>query len=447
MPDYTTITNITNQLKYVYGDNLRNLFNDEVTTYNLFPKSSITPGGKGYVFGLRIARNQSTGGVADGGHLPIPLTGKKITGLVTPAYIYGTLKMTGPAISAGRGNAAAFVDTMADEIEDIYQSIKVDLNRQSHWDGFGQLGRISSASSASSSATWACTFDNDIGVRYFIEGQLVDFYASAGGTVPGATGSAAFAQRVLTINPATKVVTFETNSTNYATSHPTLSAYTNGVTCTLPEGALAVKLGARTTSHASTNTPLEMTGLAGAFDDATLLAVYEGITVATNPKWAVNVLSNSSVNRELSIDLMLQGCDVARMASGAKINRMLMGLGQKRKYANTMLGDVRFQPTILKGGYETLSFAAGDGTVQMIIDPMCQPNRIYMDSGENENGAAIEKFELEPLGWGNLDGSQLHAVTGYDAYEAYLRIYTFLGTESRNDKVLLKDLVEPSLYG
>lgn len=61
-------------------------------------------------------------------------------------------------------------------------------------------------------------------------------------------------------------------------------------------------MGARDLSFASTDTPREITGLYGMFDDGTNLAVYEGITVASNPKWAANILSNSSVNRELSID-------------------------------------------------------------------------------------------------------------------------------------------------
>jgi hypothetical protein len=310
-----------------------------------------------------------------------------------------------------------------------------------HWDGFGQLGRMSAASSAASNGTYAVTFDNDLGIKYFIEGQLVDFYASAGDTVVGSSGSAAFGQRVKSIKPSTKVVTFETNATTYAANHPTLSTLTNGVTCTLPNGAIAVKLGARDLSYASTDTPAEMTGLYGMFDDGTLLSVYEGITVASQPKWSANILSNSSVNRELSVDLMLQAIDVVRTASGANIKKMLMGLGQKRKYANLLMPDVRFQPTVLKGGYEVLTFSGGDGSVELIVDPLCQPNLIYAYPDD-----VIQKYEMSPLGWGNLDNSQLHQRVGYDEWDAFLRIYTQLGCEQRNCLALIKDLVEPSLY-
>ena len=441
MSTYADTTNLANALKTVYGDGLRKQFEDEQITYNLFPKSDRSPKGKGYTFGVRIARNQSTGGRAESGKLPDPMTGVKINGTITPAYIYGSLRITGVAIEAAKGNEAAFVDGLSDEIEDIYVSMKNDLNRQMHWDGFGMLGRISAASSAAADATYACTFDNDIGVKYLVEGQVIDFYASAGDTVLGSSASAAFGQRVKEIKPSTKVVTFETNATTFAANHPTLSTLTNGVTCTLANGAIAVKMGARDLSFASTDTPAELTGLYGMFDDGTNLSVYEGITVASNPKWAANILSNSSVNRELSIDLMLQACDVARTASGQRIKTMLMGLGQKRKYANLLMPDVRFAPQQLKGGYEVLTFAAGDGSVEIIVDPLCQPNLIYCYPNDT-----IFKYEMSPLGWGNLDNSQLHQRSGYDEWDCFLRIYSQLGCEQRNNLVLIKDLVEPSLY-
>jgi hypothetical protein len=334
----------------------------------------------------------------------------------------------------------AFVDSLSDEIEDIYQSIVVDLNRMSHWDGFGQLGRLSAAATVPAN-TWAGTFNNDLGIKYMMEGQLVDFYASAGDTVPGSSGSAVFGQRIKSIDPSTNVVIFETNATTYKVNHPTLATLTNGVASTMPSGCIAVKLGARDLSWASTDTPVELTGLDGIFDNGTNLAVFEGVTVADNPKWAANVMSNSSVNRELSLDLMLNAVDLTRTRSGMNVSKMLMGLGQRRKYANLLLPDVRYAPTVLKGGYETLTFNAGDGSIEIIVDPLCQPNRIYFFPD-----GIIKKYELTPLGWGNLDGSQLHQRASYDEWDAFLRIYTQLGVETRNCLTVLKDLVEPSLY-
>ena len=138
---------------------------------------------------------------------------------------------------------------------------------------------------------------------------------------------------------------------------------------------------------------------------------------------------------------MLNGVDLSRMRSGLRVSKIRMGLGQRRKYANLLMPDVRFAPTVLKGGYETLTFSGGDGSLEMIVDPMQQPNMVFFETPD-----AIQKFELTPLGWGNLDGSNMHRRSGYDEWDLYLRMYTNLGTHRRNGLTLLKDLVEPDLY-
>ena len=119
---------------------------------------------------------------------------------------------------------------------------------------------------------------------------------------------------------------------------------------------------------------------------------------------------------------------------------MRMGLGQRRKYANLLLPDVRFQPGELKGGYETLTFAAGDGSIQIVVDPKTQPNKVFIEPEGN-----IQKYEMTPLGFGSIDKG-LHWRTSYDEYDAFLRIYTNLGTEQRNALTLVKDLTEPNIY-
>ena len=439
---YAALDSLTEILKNVYGDGLRNQFEDEKLTYNQFPKSDRRPGGKGYIFGIRYARAQGTGGRAESAKLPDAMTGVKDQGTIVPRYLYGSLRITGPAIEMAKSNTESFVNSLSDEIDDIYQSIVVDLNRQAHWDGFGQIGRLSAGVSYDGGTTWAGSFDNDIGVMYMQEGMLVDIYATTGVSVYQQTASqGAVAARILSITPSTKTVVFEAPNTAYLSNHPFLSAYTITNGNTLPAGSMAIKSGSREAAWASTDTPVEITGLKGIYDAGTVLAVYEGITVAANPKWGANVISNSAVNRELSIDLMLNAVDLTRMRSGMSVSKIRMGMGQRRKYANLLLPDVRFAPTVLKGGYETLTFSGGDGSLEIVVDPLTQPNMIFFEPND-----IIKKYELTPLGWGNLDGSQLHQRAGYDEWDAYLRIYTNLGCESRNGLTLLSDLVEPTLY-
>lgn len=435
MADYADLTNLADLLKNVYGEGITNQFADEKTTYNQFGKSDRKPGGKGYVFAIRYARTQSTGARAESVQLPDPFTGTKDNGTINPKYIYGTIRLTGPAIELAKGNPMSFVDSLADEMDDIYQSIIVDMNRQCHCDGFGKVATATAAATPSATTTWAVTCDNDTGVMYIQEGMLIDFYDSTGATADTTT----CAERVYSVLPTTKVIIFAHYSDTYLDNHPnsTIRGYTNDATAT-DAAAVLVKMGARAAAHTSTNSTYEITGLDGIFDDSTLLANFENIAVATYPKWQANILSNSSVNRELSLDLMIQACDTSRQISGMSVNQMRMGLGQRRKYANLLIGDVRFQPTKLIGGYEVLSFAAGDGSIEMIIDPLTQKNKIYFQPAD-----VIKKYELTPLGWGNLDGDQMHRRAGYDEWDLFLRVYTQLGCEQRNCLTLLKDLVEP----
>jgi len=305
-------------------------------------------------------------------------------------------------------------------------------------DGFGLLATLSEDSDdlTTSSTTWTVTCDNDRGMMYVRDGQLVDFYDSTAYDV------SCCASRVSYVDVAAKTCEMEYNDGSYKTNHPntTMAAGITIATDNVDSGQFMVKMGARDDTHATTDTSYELTGLKGLFDDGTLLATFEGITVSTAPKWQANILGNSAVNRELNLDLMLQAADLVRHYGGtARKVQMRMGLGQRRKYASLLLPDVRFSPGVLKGGYETLSFAGGDGSVEIIIDPFAQPNQIYMHP-EGE----IMKHELTPLGWGNKGGMQQRQ--GYDVWDMFLKLYTELGVEQRNSLVLIDDLVEPNKW-
>jgi len=437
--DYTTTTSITDLLQNVYGEGITNQFTDEVTTYHQFKKTDkkYSPRGKGYVGAISNSNPQGVGARGEGQILPDPLTGKYDNVLIKPKFIYGAIRVSGPSMEAGRGAIAAFVDTLSEEVDRVYKSVVVDLNRQANGDGFGLLGTLSEASDAltTSSTTWTCTFDNDTATRYMHDGQIVDFYQST------AIDQSSVASRISSVDTVNNTVEMEFNDGTYKANHPIVAARSYTIaTDTVASGSYMVKLGSRRASHATSDDPYEMTGLQGIFDDGTLLATFQDITVATNPKWKATLLGNSSVDRELTINLMLQALNASRTRGGDNISTMRMGLGQERKYANLLTPDVRFQPQVLKGGYVTLTFAGGTGSVEIVVDPYCTPGAIYFEPKD-----CIHKYEMLPLGFGNVDPNLKQRV-GYDEYDQFLKIYTQLGTEKRASLTLLKDLVEPELF-
>ena len=431
--DTATLTSLADTLKTVYGDGITNQFADEVTTYNQFSKSSVKPSGEGYVFGVRYERAQNAGARLEGEILPPSVVGKYDKGRILPKSIYSQLQITGNMIDTATNSMDSFVIGLAGQVDDTYQSLLNDLNRQCWGDGFGLIGTLSAASDAlSTSVAWTATLNNTRGVQYVKDGEIVDFFDST------AVDQSSTSCRVSYSNAETKVVTFEGNDGSYKAVHP-ITAF-RGYTITtaaVPDGAFMVKQGAREASHATSNISRELTGLLGIYDNGTLISTFEDILVSTHPKWSANILSNSGVDRELSIDLMLQAINKTRQVSGKKVDILRMGLGQRRKYANLLIGDRRFMDSKLRGGYEELSFAAGDGTVTIIIDRDAQPGMIFF-----EPKGVIEKYELTPIGWVN-EGNLLQT-TGYDTYTMALKIRTNLGVQQRNCLTVLKDLCEPT---
>jgi len=431
--DSATLTSLADTLKTVYGDGITNQFADEVTTYNQFPKSSVKPAGEGFAFGVRYERAQNAGARLEGELLPAAVVGKYDKGLILPKSVYSQLQITGNMIDTAISNLDSFVLGLAGQVDDTYQALLDDLNRQCWGDGFGLIGTLSAASdSLSTSAAWTATLNNTRGVQYVRDGMIVDFYDGAN------VDQSSTSCRVSYSNTGTKVVTFEGNDGTYKAVHPITAfrSYTI-TTAAVPDGAYMVKQGAREAVHATSNTARELTGLLGIYDDGTLISTFENIAVASHPKWAANILSNSGVERELSIDLMLQAINKTRQVSGKKVDILRMGLGQRRKYANLLINDRRFMDSKLKGGYEELSFAAGDGTVTIIIDRDAQPGMIFF-----EPKGVIEKYELTPIGW--VNEGKLLQTTSYDVYTMALKIRTNLGVQQRNCLTVLKDLVEPT---
>lgn len=436
--DGSTVANISELLKETYSpDVINKQFKDFTQTYDRLEKSDRRIAGKKYNFNITYANPMGGGARGDNQLLPSPLTGKYDQGNIVPTFNYHRLRHTGPAIEAAKGNASAFMEAMGGEVEMALNALAVDLNRQCHSDGFGALATLTAASdSLSTTATWTATCDNDVGLMNLQEGMVIDFYNTAGAIDQSATSS-----RILSLNPATKVITFEANDGTYKADHPIVAARSYTIaTDTVPSGSVIVRQGAREAAFATSDTPIEITGLEGIYDDGTLLASFEGVTISGNPKWTANVLGNSGVNRELTQNLMLQAINRTRIASGRQINKIRMGLGQQRKYFELLAPDVRYVPTKLEGGYETLTFSAGDGKIEIFVDPAQPPNKMYF-----EPNGVIKKYEQKPLGWIEAD-QRLHQRADYDAYDQALCIYTNLGVENRNSLSLLKDLTEPALY-
>ena len=435
-------TAVTNVLKRVYGNRLTNLFARQKQAYNHFDKSNrraqVKPGGAGYYFGLRRSDIESVGARLENKYLPDPLSYDAVQGTITPRLMYGVLRLSGLAVESGKTDIQAFASIQGDAIMSMYNALIVDLNRMTWGDGYGKLATFSTAATPNTTATWTATFDNDLGVRYLRKGMVCDVYTSS-----GAVDTSASSIRISAINPTTRVVTFEAHLTGtsnlYRAKHPNTAAQSYSPAAgAIAADSVLVRYGARDDSFAITDSSREMMGMLGMFDDGTLITTFEGVSTTTYPEFKANVLGNSDINRELTIDNMLAACDMTATRSEKTVGRIWLGLGQRRKYFGLLSPDVRYAPATFVGGYETLRFSQ-DAAIEMRIDPYCQPNRLFF-----EPRGEIKKYELTSLGWGGLDQQRMHWRQDYDQATAFLRIYTELGVEDRRSLTVLEDLTEPA---
>lgn len=428
-------TAVTDILKRVYGDRITDLFARQKQTYNEFAKSprqySYVPGGDGYYFALRTQDIESVGAREEDAFLPEPLAGDFTQGRIRPRYVYATLRLSGPAVEAGRSNAFAFANIQGDSIMNTYNSLITDLNRQAVGDGYGALGTLSAQGTISASTDWTLTCDNATGVRYVRRGMLVEFYNSSGTRLERAP------VKVKSVDPTNKQITFNKIATTYRTYHPDGGTSYVATQTTIAADSVFTRIGARDSAHATTDTNREMMGLLGIYDDGTRVATFENITVSGSD-FKANILGNSSVDRELSIDLMLAACDLTASRSSRVTDLIRLGLGQRRKYFALLSPDVRYAPAEFHGGYETLRFSQ-DASIAMRVDPALPPGKMFFEAT-----GAIRKYELTPIGWGGMDDQRFHWREMYDQATAFLRLYTELGTEDRRALTLIEDLSEPA---
>lgn len=423
MTDYADLTNLSDLLKQVYGPRIEQQQRRDAMTYMEFPVSPRKPGGLGYIFPVHIGSNQAIGARLESEALPSAQRQRYDKVTITPKYVYGTIKITGPAIAAAKGNVMAFADSLASEIQNAYIDVRTDMGRMTFGDGWGQLAVLSASATPSAVATWTFTCDNNLGVHYLREGMVVDFYES--NTLDANNDSAS----ITSINPSTKVVT---------------CAALTGASGTLDSGSVVVRENTREATHdTSSDTAREIMGLLGIVDDGTNVDTFQDIqrTAAGKRLWKANYLANSSIDRELTLDLMQRAIDLARYTGGSTINDIRMGLGQRRKYVALLQPDIRYSPGQLHGGFERITYAGGDARITITIDPDCYPGRVFFLTK-----GTIQRYELKALGWADLDGNILHRNAGYDEWEAFLCIYTNLGCTKCNANTQLLDLIEPDLF-
>lgn len=141
----------SSQLKNVYRGPILNQFNEELPIYRAAEKVKEGWSGLKVVRNLRVRRNQGIGAGSDGGVLPSIGRQTNVQATIRAKFLWLRFGITGPMIKSSQSRDGSFVEQAGYELEQGYNDLKSDVNRQLTWDGTGYLAKLSANALATTS--------------------------------------------------------------------------------------------------------------------------------------------------------------------------------------------------------------------------------------------------------------------------------------------------------
>lgn len=390
-----TLTTVAALLKEVYGPRIENQLQEETVALKRIERTSDgvveTVGGKYVDFPIRVKRSSGIGNRNEMEALPAPGKQGYEEVHVGLKHAYGRVRFSAQLMQLAEKNYQSFASSMDNEMDYLKSDLAKDSNRQVYGDGSGLMAVFASTDVSS-------TTHNVINAQYLEIGMVVDaLVISTGATVQ------------LNVEITDIVGNAITFSSAFATTANTDGIYRQG------------------------NYGREISGLNLIVDDTTTLHT---VNPATTRKWAAYVNGNGGVNRALSEGLMIASVDQARI-NGGKTSLILTSLGVRRAYFNLLSQQRRYTDTKqFAGGFTGLAFNHGT-EIPVVEDPDAPKNVMY---GLDED--KLKVYRNKEWHWADEDGNTLKWVSGFDAFEAYMRQFWELGTSQRNAHWKIEDITE-----
>ena len=401
----TTLTTIADILKTQYAPVVGEMINHATPILDRIGKDYDSTQGKDFTIPLHYGRNEGIGARAEGAALPTAGNQAYKASIVPMRYQYGRFQLTGQTIKATRNNDGAFRKAIRSEMEGLGNDMVDSLSRQLFGDGSGILATCASASNATT-----VTVDSTAKLRV---GMPVDILVTA----TGATTAGVVGDTVASITSDT-VFVLTTGVATYGSIGNTYSVYTSG---------------------SRNNEMMGLGGIVSATDPAS--GSLQGLAVATYPWWKATVQGNSGTGRAISDTILQKALDALVQNSNGKPTALYTSYGVKRAYQAVLTATKQLVNTQeLAGGYKAITY----NDLPIIADKNAPTGKIFVvDESKlkfyrlSDNGG-----EDHGMFWLDEDGSMLKYVTGYDAYEAILCLYSNLGTNARNAFVRIDDITE-----
>ncbi len=402
-------------LKDFYEGPIRDHINNNTTILKQVEKSKRKWTGRQVLFPVHLRRNTGVGARSETGALPTAGRQTYVESKIKAKYMYGRITLTGAVIAASRGDKGAFASALRTEIDGMRSDLRDDMNRQCFGNNInnpktGILGKVATGWDAGADPTITTTSNTAVtldgpGTRFLKQGMTVNF-----GTDVALSGGASKAL----------VCTEVTSSTE--AKFNALSG-----TVDLDDGEFFCRGDGSDNGY-----NLEMTGIDMIASDSGQL---QEIDPASDTEWKATVLSNTTGNRPLSLELMQLAVDSCDEVGGTEPDFIIGHHSMRREYINLLTSDVRYSAETLKGGQTVLTFAGGSTPIKIEFDKHASYNKLYFLRTKD-----LRLYVQQDWKWADRDGSTFSRLSGQDAWEAFMCFYGNLGCERRNTHAVITDL-------
>ena len=382
---YQGVTSGLAQLKNFYQGPIQDQLNNDVDIYRGCEKGKHPWSGLQVIRPLKIRRNQGIGATSDGGNLPAVGRQGTVQAIILAKYNYLRFGITGPMIAASQKDVGSFVRGAAYELEEGYNDLRSDLNRQCSWDGTGYLATVSGAVVGSTAMTITGRESTEPALKFIDVGLVVDIY-STGGTLKASGVS---------------VSSISSGTPGGASASLVLSA---AVTCA--SGDVLVR---------ANSWGLEVQGLLTALDNGT--STIFNVDRSTAISFQGNVVNRAG--GQMTIDTLQQTEDEAERRGGKLISAIYSDYASRRMYMKLLQADKRFVNTIKgDGGFsdKEKNYLEFNGK-PWVADKDC-PTRVFFLPEKN-----IEKYVLKEMEFADETGTMYIPDANVDQLEVRLRLF------------------------
>lgn len=409
---YQGVTSGLAELKNFYQGPIVDQFSEDVAIYRGSEKGKYPWSGQQVIRPLKVRRNPGIGATTDGGVLPQIGRQTTIQAIILPKYNYLRFGVTGPMIEASKSDVGSFVRAASFELEEGYNDMKSDANRQMSWDGTGDLARVNTTVVASTSVVIKGREDAEAALKFLDVGSYVDIYNGSSLVQSGLTILSISSGNALS---ATATVVFD----------QAVSSSANDVL--VRSGSFGNEIqGILTQLDGGTSTVFNV-------DRSTYIQAQGNVVYATSDG------TSSGSSLPLSLNMLQQAEDEAERRGGRGVNALYSDFGSRRMYQKLLTADKRYVNVVKgDGGFSDASknYLEWNGK-PWVADKDC-PQRIFFLPDK-----FIEKYVLTEMQFADETGSMYIAAAENDQLEVRIRFFANLFNSKASGSSVVTQYVSP----